>query len=309
MELVVKKMFEDNLFNFLLLIILLHIFQPVYSSADTIILNNGAEIQCDEIFQENDLIRCRRFGGVVIYPKNIIAKINRKISDKATTLEKQNESSISDPFKSKNSEKLPIHHYADATIKNEKNIGIKDDYSKRYLYNDVWYIILIFLFFIIWAIVAYLIDNRKRYKFEARMRAIELSDIDNMDGIAFEHYVAHLLKNKGYIDVKVTKGSGDFGVDITALKGEKRYAIQVKRTSGKVSRRAISDAIAGKDHYSCNAAMVITNSYLSRSAEEFSKSVKCDVVDRDKIIDWIQSYQISNPNKLRPRYPDFSVAV
>ena len=65
----------------------------------------------------------------------------------------------------------------------------------------------------------------------------DLEIIDSMDGLEFEHFVAHILEKNDYLNVKVTSGSNDFGVDITANKGADHYAIQVKRQESKVSRR------------------------------------------------------------------------
>ena len=37
--------------------------------------------------------------------------------------------------------------------------------------------------------------------------------IDELDGHDFEYYCADLLRANGFLDVEVTKGSGDFGAD------------------------------------------------------------------------------------------------
>ena len=50
-----------------------------------------------------------------------------------------------------------------------------------------------------------------------KVASIDLEQVDQMDGLTFEHYVADLLKKNGYSQVFVTNSSGDFGVDITAL--------------------------------------------------------------------------------------------
>ncbi len=47
-----------------------------------------------------------------------------------------------------------------------------------------------------------------------------MSDVDTMNGHAFEHYVARLLTNEGFAEVTVTQGSGDYGVDILASRGQ-----------------------------------------------------------------------------------------
>ena len=41
-------------------------------------------------------------------------------------------------------------------------------------------------------------------------------DFDLMDGHEFEYYCADLLRKRGFQEVEVTKGSGDYGIDILA---------------------------------------------------------------------------------------------
>lgn len=118
----------------------------------------------------------------------------------------------------------------------------------------------------------------------------ELAKIDKMEGIEFEHYVAKLLKHQGF-QTEVTSGSGDFGVDIVASKPPLKYAVQVKRYSKNVSRGAVSDAVGGKEHYSCNAAMVVTNASFTAKAQELAQSNKCRLVDRAELRKWIISFQ------------------
>jgi restriction system protein len=154
-------------------------------------------------------------------------------------------------------------------------------------------VVLLFLLLAVALIV--LNEARKRAARKARLKAIALSDVDNMNGVTFEHYVARLLQHQGFARVEVSKASGDFGVDIIACKGPRRYAIQVKRWSGTLSRTAISDAVAGKEHYRCNSAMVVTNSFLSAKAKQFASSVGCEIVDRDMLSEWILKFQGPGP--------------
>lgn len=92
-----------------------------------------------------------------------------------------------------------------------------------------------------------------------------------MTGHDYERVVAAYLRNKGYSRVKVTKASGDYGVDVIAHKGKKKYAVQCKYYSSPVSLGAVQEAVAGKAMYGCNAAMVVTNNTFTRSAEELAK--------------------------------------
>jgi restriction system protein len=129
---------------------------------------------------------------------------------------------------------------------------------------------------------------RNRYR---RLRAIRLADVDYMDGLDFERYICRLMERQGYRNVHNVRGSGDFGVDILATRDGVRYAVQVKRYKGTVSRRAISDAVAGKYHFNCDAAMVVTNSYFTKGAKELAQSTNCTLVDRDQLAEWILIFQ------------------
>lgn len=126
------------------------------------------------------------------------------------------------------------------------------------------------------------VEKRKREK----LRALKMSNIDEMGGVEFERYVGYLLSQQGFSS-KYTSVSGDYGVDIVAQRGEEKWAIQVKRYTGLVGREAISDAIAGVAHYRCNKAMVVTNSHFTPAAKTLAASNNCVLVDRDKLAEWM----------------------
>ena len=93
-----------------------------------------------------------------------------------------------------------------------------------------------------------------------------------MDGHDYEYLVAKYLRGHGYTGVKVTKGSGDFGVDVTAHKAGHKYAVQCKYYSSPVSLSAIQEAVAGKALYNCDRAMVVTNSTFTKAARELANA-------------------------------------
>ncbi|MCZ7583666.1 MAG: restriction endonuclease [Deltaproteobacteria bacterium] len=67
-----------------------------------------------------------------------------------------------------------------------------------------------------------------------------------------------------------------------------KYAVQVKRYTGqKVSRRAVSDAVAGKAHYGCTHAMVVTNSTFTPGARLLAGSTGCELIDRYDLLQWM----------------------
>jgi len=155
---------------------------------------------------------------------------------------------------------------------------------------EYWYIILPVVLI---AVGVYYVDRQtKENRRLDALRAISVSDIDNMGGIQFEHYVKDLLRSRGY-SAKVTSGSNDFGVDIIASKKGNKYAIQVKCQKSNVSRRAVSDAVAGMPFYKTNKCMVITNSYYSKGAYDLAKVNNCVLVDRDELAKWIIEFEKS----------------
>ncbi len=108
---------------------------------------------------------------------------------------------------------------------------------------------------------------------------LRLSDVDTMDGLGFEKYIANTLKKQGYSNVTLTQ-QYDYGVDIIANKDGVRWGIQVKRYSGLVKADAARQVVTGLRVYGCERAMVITNSTYSRVALELARSNGCELIDR-----------------------------
>lgn len=92
-----------------------------------------------------------------------------------------------------------------------------------------------------------------------------------MDGIEYEHYCANILNNLGW-ETHVLKASGDQGVDIIASKENRKYAIQCKRYSKPVGNKAIQEVIAGKIFYNIDSAIVVSNSYFTKSAQQLASA-------------------------------------
>jgi restriction system protein len=121
------------------------------------------------------------------------------------------------------------------------------------------------------------------------LRALEIDDIDEMTGHEFERYVAALLTHQGF-ETTVTKGSGDLGVDIIARRQDHSVAVQCKRRADDSSRTAVSDAVAGKHHYQCEAAMVVTNQHFTPGAHQLAESTECQLIDREALAHWITDF-------------------
>ena len=93
-----------------------------------------------------------------------------------------------------------------------------------------------------------------------------------LDGPEFEAYVAKVLSDNGFRHVRLTKGSGDQGVDILAERNGRRYAIQCKNYAGSVGNFAVQEAYAGAQYYGCDMAAVICPGEFTRGARELAAS-------------------------------------
>ena len=98
--------------------------------------------------------------------------------------------------------------------------------------------------------------------------------LEEMEGHEFEYFCAELLERRGFEDVEVTKGSGDYGIDILAEKEGVTYAIQCKRYTAPVGVKAIQEAYAGRDYYDRMVGAVMTNQYFTTPAVEVAKKLK-----------------------------------
>ncbi len=104
--------------------------------------------------------------------------------------------------------------------------------------------------------------------------------MDEMEGHEFEYFCADLLEKQGFTEVEVTRGSGDFGVDILAEKDGVTYAVQCKRYHGLVGVDAVLKTYAGRDYYGRMVGAVMTNQYFTSPAVEAAGKLRILLWDR-----------------------------
>lgn len=108
----------------------------------------------------------------------------------------------------------------------------------------------------------------------------DIADIDGMEGHHFEYFCAALLQQNGFSDVRVTKGSGDQGVDVFATKGGVHYAIQCKNYASPLGNKPIQAVNAGKAFYRCHVGVVMTNSTFTPGAKDLAEATGVLLWDR-----------------------------
>ena len=105
----------------------------------------------------------------------------------------------------------------------------------------------------------------------------KLSHVDTMTGLEFEKYVAKYLREQGFKTQLTEKY--DLGIDIVAIKDGVRYGVQVKRYKGVVGANAVRQAVTALNLYGCERAMVITNSYFSKTAIRLAEFNNCILLE------------------------------
>lgn len=120
-----------------------------------------------------------------------------------------------------------------------------------------------------------------------------LHDIDIMDGKTFEKYLEALFKKLGY-KVERTRYVGDYGADLVVRKNGIKTVIQAKRYKKNVGVKAIQEAVAAKGYYSCEKAMVVTNSVYTKQAAELAKANDVQMWDRNDLVKALLSVKNEN---------------
>ncbi len=144
--------------------------------------------------------------------------------------------------------------------------------------QEMMAVVLLILFVLVFAAV-YLAWKHKRNA---------LAEVDEMEGHDFEVYCSRLLRMRGFDQVEVTRGSGDFGADILAEKEGVTYAIQCKRYEGLVGVKAVQEAYAGRGYYDRMVGAVLTNQYFTKPAMEAAGKLKILLWDREYLMAMIE---------------------
>lgn len=181
-------------------------------------------------------------------------------------------------------------------------MNIKSDDIFLYIICILLYSVLISLVATILRYMYFFIINKKhklkqyiinKYSLEPDIKFKKNNlNYDNMTGKEFEVFCCKLLIKNGYKNVRLTKGSGDQGVDIVATKEFVKYAIQCKCYNRPVGNKAVQEVYSGKYFYNCHVAVVITNQTFTSSAKELAQKNNVLLWDRN-----ILNYLIDNaPN-------------
>lgn len=133
---------------------------------------------------------------------------------------------------------------------------------------------------------------------ELRLKRSGIRDIDQMDGVQFEHYLIALFKQLGY-KAKITPSTNDFGADLLLNIKNKKIVVQAKRYKSKVGIKAVQEVVSAISYYKSHEAWVITNNYFTSQASKLAKTNNVKLIDRDDLIDMILKVNPSVNTKVK----------
>ncbi len=122
--------------------------------------------------------------------------------------------------------------------------------------------------------VLYLIDDLiDNYEEELKQSESYLEFDENMTPTEYEYFCADILISQG-LDARVTKQSGDQGVDIVTYDlDNKPYCVyQCKLYSSPVGNKAVQEIFAAKQHLGARYAVVVSNNIFTKSAIELAST-------------------------------------
>lgn len=118
---------------------------------------------------------------------------------------------------------------------------------------------------------------------------VTIYQVDSLDGYTFEDFLVKLFTTIGY-SVEGTKKTADQGADLFVEKFGRKTVIQAKNYTGNVGNKAVQEALSAKAFYDCDAAMVVTNSYFTKSAKELASASGVELVDRERLEEYLNEY-------------------
>lgn len=110
---------------------------------------------------------------------------------------------------------------------------------------------------------------------------ITIKLVDKYSGAEFEAFIGSLFEADGY-QVEFTQASNDKGIDVIAKRNGISIGIQCKRYSSAVGISSVQEVFSGKNFYSLDKALVVTNNTFTKAARDLADST--DVVLWDRTI-------------------------
>ncbi len=119
---------------------------------------------------------------------------------------------------------------------------------------------------------------------EERKRLLDLRKREfwlKQDGYTFEKSVAEVFERLGH-KVRLTKGSGDEGVDIF-LDGN--IVVQCKATQFQIAPAVVRDLFGAMHHFDATKGIIVSTGGFSSGCYQFARDKKIELWDLNKLLD------------------------
>lgn len=156
-----------------------------------------------------------------------------------------------------------------------------------WIFIGFWLEPMIWIFKVLWLLFVAIVNGIISI-FSSRQTYYLNKNFDDMDGHEFEYFCAELLRKNGYVNVRVTQGSGDHGIDVLAVKNDITYAIQCKCYQSNIGNKAVQEAYSGKSIYKADIAVVMTNRYYTEQARSDAKKLCVELWDRNTLLSFVR---------------------
>lgn len=123
------------------------------------------------------------------------------------------------------------------------------------------------------------LESEFRSYHESRKGQPNSSDFADLSGIDFETYLAKLLSEHGFEDIRGTSTTGDQGADLIAKRNGKTIVIQAKRYQGSVGNRAVQEVAGAIKFYGADEGWVITSGTFTSSAKALAQKNNVRLID------------------------------
>lgn len=104
-------------------------------------------------------------------------------------------------------------------------------------------------------------------------------EFEELSGAEFETYLARLLKQNSFENIRGTAATGDQGADLIATKANRTIVIQAKRYRGAVGNKAVQEVVAAVKFYSADEGWVITSGTFTASAKALAQANNVRLID------------------------------
>ncbi|MBF0383556.1 MAG: restriction endonuclease [Magnetococcales bacterium] len=130
---------------------------------------------------------------------------------------------------------------------------------------------------------------------------LTFTDIESLDGDAFEAFCAILWSKLGFSNTKRTVQSGDGGVDVVAISGKIGVLIQCKSSSvddSGLGWDAVKEVVGGKSAYAARypgvrfSLVAVTNSTFNATAKMQARHNHVDLIDGNNIVELLRKHPV-----------------